>query len=329
MYFLELAERIEPELATDRQALWLDTLERDYANMRSALVWFVETDEVDLGLRLSGALRPFWFRRGYLNEGRRWLDEVLAAPAEPTAAKAKAFATAALLAALQSDWLETKRWSQAGYELSLEVGEPRYAAWSLMTLGRAVLAEGDAERAVELYEEAEVRGLEAGDETETLPMVPFNLGYIALSRGELDEARAQLERAVERFGADRYGVARSLAALGSVAINQGRVDEAVVTLRKSIEVSSEVGDKDDVAWALELLGVAYSASDPERSARLLGAAQALRETLGGRLDGKELELHEQALDALTELEDEVRAAAWAAGHSLQFDDAVGYALADD
>jgi tetratricopeptide (TPR) repeat protein len=198
-----------------------------------------------------------------------------------------------------------------------------------MTLGRAALAEGDAERAVALYEEAEQRGLEAGDDAETLPMVPFNLGYIALSRGDLDYARVQLERAVQRFGPDRYGVARSLAALGSVAIHQGRADDAVVTLRRSIEVSSEVGDKDDIAWALQLLGVAYSGSEPERSGRLLGAAETLRQTLGGRLEGLELRLHERALEALSVLDDEALADALTVGRRLSLEDAVEFALSDD
>jgi len=36
-HFLVLAERAESELAGERQAEWLELLERDYANLRSAL----------------------------------------------------------------------------------------------------------------------------------------------------------------------------------------------------------------------------------------------------------------------------------------------------
>jgi tetratricopeptide (TPR) repeat protein len=321
--FLEMVERVEPELSSERQAFWLDALERDYANVRSALAWFTESGEAESSLRLAGALRPFWFRRGYLREGRRWLDEVLAMPAARSAARAKALATAGLLAALQSDWPETKRWSQAGYEASLDVGEPRYAAWSLMTLGRTALAEGESERAIALFEEAGRYGQEAGDASETMPLVPFNLGYLALSRRDFDDARRQFEQAVERFGHDRYGLARSLAALGSVELNQGPDDDAIATLQRSIEASREVGDRDDLAWALELIGVAHSRSDPLRAVRLLGAAELLRETLGGRLDGLELDLHEQALAALSAIDDEARAAAWEEGRRLSPNEAVG------
>ncbi|MGE5273376.1 MAG: ATP-binding protein [Verrucomicrobiota bacterium] len=327
-HFLELAERVEPELATDRQAAWLDVLERDYANMRSALAWFLARGESGKTLRLAGALRPFWFRRGYLGEGRRWLDDVLEASVERTPPRAKALAAAGLLAALQADWAETRRWSQAAYELGRELDEPRYAAWALMTLGRATLAEGDPDGAVAIYEEAEMYGREAGDPVETVAMVAFNLGYIALSRDDFDQARGHFERAAEQFGDDRYGVARSLAALGSVAIYQGRHDDAVATLQRSLRVSSEVADRDDIAWALQLLGVAYSESAPVRSARLLGAAEAMRESLGGRLEGAELALHERALKALASVEDETRSAEWDAGRRLAFHDAVDYALSD-
>ena len=326
-YFLELAECLEPELAGEQQANRLDALEQDYPNMRAALEWLLDSGDDGRSLRLAGALRSFWFRRGYLSEGRRWLDQALATPAEPTSARAKALAAAGLLASLQGDWAETRRWSEAGRDLSVEIGEPRYAAWALLALGRVTLADEEPERAVAIYEEAARYGQEAGDVIDTLPIVSFNLGYIALNQGDYEEAQAQFKRAVEQFGRDHYGVARSLAALGSVAINQGHNEAAIATLQRSLEASREVVDKDDIAWAVQLLGVAWSPDDPLRAARLLGAAEAMREALGGRLEGLELKLHESALASIAGLDVEAVADAWAAGRRLSLDDAIAFALA--
>ena len=53
-----------------------------------------------------------------------------------------------------------------------------------------------------------------------------------------------------------------------------------------------------MAWALELLGDTLAETEPQRAARLLGAAEALREALESTLEGIELALHEQALASL-------------------------------
>ena len=75
-------------------------------------------------------------------------------------------------------------------------------------------------------------------------------------------------------------------------------------------------------WALELLGAAYAGSRNELAARLLGAAEALRASLGTRLEGLELTLHEQAVAALgTDYVEE-----WSAGAELSPDDAARLAL---
>jgi hypothetical protein len=161
-------------------------------------------------------------------------------------------------------------------------------------------------------------------------MASFNLGYHALSIGDYSRARQEFSAARRGFDAleDRYGVARSLAALGSVALHQGQVGDALSQLRSSLELSLLLEDRDDIAWALELMGAAVSGSQSERATRLLGAADALRETLGISLEGVELALHERTLEALrSTVEAETFTAAWAAGRDLSLEQAVGEALA--
>ena len=50
--------------------------------MRAALSWALERKEVEVALRLGGALWWFWSMRGYYSEGRRWLEEALAMEGE-------------------------------------------------------------------------------------------------------------------------------------------------------------------------------------------------------------------------------------------------------
>ena len=77
-YFLTLAEEAYPELRGPDQLQWLERLEAEHDNMRAALSWALERKEVEVALRLGGALWWFWWMRGYHSEGRRWLEEALA-----------------------------------------------------------------------------------------------------------------------------------------------------------------------------------------------------------------------------------------------------------
>ena len=73
-HYLRLAEQAELELDGPQQAVWLERLERENENVRTALRWSLERGEagqsMELALRLGGALWLFWVVRGRSTEGR-------------------------------------------------------------------------------------------------------------------------------------------------------------------------------------------------------------------------------------------------------------------
>ena len=91
----------------------------------------------------------------------------------------------------------------------------------------------------------------------------------------------------------------------------------------SARLTTDLAHRGILAWAFELLGAALAESEPQRAARLLGAAEALRESLDSTLEGIELTLHEQALASLApaDVQD-----AWASGRELTPDGAAAFAL---
>ena len=325
-HFLALAERAAPKLVGRGQADSLELLEQEYPNLQAALAWWVPMQVDANGARLAGALTMFWARRGYFKEGRRWLAAVLAAGAandDPT--HTMVLADAGLLASLQGDWAESKRLSEECRRLCDERGDAKFGARSRMVLARIAAAEGDHDHASGLLAEAVALAREA-DDPSTGAVASFNLGYGALSAGNYERAKRDLEAALERFIEldNSYFIARSLAALGAVALHERRTDDAIALLRRSLEESRPLGDRDDMAWAIQLMGIARSVSDPQRAARMLGAAESLRDELGLTLQGAERDLHDRALAAMDGL---ATAAAWAAGRALPTEQAVEEALA--
>jgi tetratricopeptide (TPR) repeat protein len=305
-WFLALAEQAASRLDTADQALWLDRIEQEYPNVREALRGGAHA------ARFIAALRSFWVKRGYLAEGRRIVEEHLPAVPDDDPAKPMALATASHLAVMQGDWPAAIAHGERCRELALERQDERPAVEVASALGRALLAVGQEERAVALFEDAVARGTAHGRPV-TVAIGLLNLGYLSLVHGDLSQAREQLERSVQAAVecGDGHAHARALAGLASVALEDGRNEDALALAGRSLDVSGPAFDRDDICWALELAGVACAAIAPKCAAQLLGAAEALREYLGQQLGGLELNQHKRALALLP-----CREEAFAAGRKL-------------
>jgi predicted ATPase len=328
-FFLGVIEGAEPGMRGEDQARNVALLEQDHANFRAALGWAISAADAELGLGLAGGLTTFWFMHGHLDEGRRWLGEVLAVDNGENPARARALFGAALLATLQADWLEARRLSEECRARSLELGDAALSTQALLTLGRAALGLGDPEGAWLALQEAAEAAREIGA-THTVAMASLNLGYAALTMGDHERAHTEMLAAHEAFDSlhDRYGVSRSLAGLGSVAIHESRRDDAVRHLRDSIELSRGSGDEDTMAWAVELLAAAVCERNPTLAAMLLGAADALRDRLGTALEGVDLRLHDVILGTLgAVLGDGELAALYEGGRTRPIEETVREALA--
>lgn len=126
-YFLAVAEEAEPAFTGNDQQVWLDRLEAEHANFRSALDWSVAAGgDAASGLRLSGALFRFWSIRGYLAEGSGWLARLIAAaPDTPSPVLSKALSAAGTLALEQGDYASSMAYHKRSLTISQDLGDER------------------------------------------------------------------------------------------------------------------------------------------------------------------------------------------------------------
>ena len=284
-HYLALAEAAEPGLAGADQIAWLERLEREHDNLRAALAWATHTGAADAGLRAAGALSRFWWTRGHVDEGRRWMDTLLALPgAAPTAGRAEALNGAGNLAFLQGDYGAARRFHEGSLGLRRELGDQHGVAGSLNNLGLLATQSGDLAGAGALYDEALAINRASGNRA----WEAINLGNLADTRargGDYPAARALLERGLALFEelGNAWGIAMIHAALGDVHRALGARAEAGDHFERSLERRRAVGDRRGLAQTLVGLGhLAIDAGDFAAARAQLGEALAIARALADR-----------------------------------------------
>ncbi|HEY3231392.1 MAG TPA: helix-turn-helix domain-containing protein, partial [Roseiflexaceae bacterium] len=150
-YYLALAEQAEPELRGPTARTWLDWLEAERPNIRAALEWALAQGAAELAVRLATALLWFWWDRGHVSEGRKWLEEALGRSGPvPVLLRAKALGAAGFLAAAH-DYAAAQALLEQSLALFREVGDMPGSASVLRHLGHAALMGGETARAVRLF----------------------------------------------------------------------------------------------------------------------------------------------------------------------------------
>jgi predicted ATPase/class 3 adenylate cyclase len=212
------------------------------------------------------------------------------------------------------------------------LGDPWGLGVALMHRADVAGEEGDAEGARRGYDASVAQFRRAGDAW--MPMVPLTWSaQVAAGQGDLAAARAGYDaalaaaRAVGAAGHRGFD-ALPLWGLGNLALLEGDHAQAAARFAEGLALAQEVGRPHWVALGLVgMAAVAGARGQPERAARLLGAAAALREATGATLDAADRATHDCAAGAAQAAVGAAAfAAAWQAGRAMPLADAVASAL---
>ena len=95
MVFVAFAEAAEPHLMAEDSVTWLDLVDHERHNLRTAMRWSMTVGEPEVGMRIAWAIWRFWHQKAELREGRAWLAELLAHPAGQADSAARVHALSA------------------------------------------------------------------------------------------------------------------------------------------------------------------------------------------------------------------------------------------
>ncbi len=328
--FLTLAKKAEPNLTGAEAYVWLKRLEPEHDNLRAASDWALECAP-DIGLRLVGALFWFWKHLSFVSEGRKWLDKAaaLTGPLEETKEYAQALYAAAGLARAQGDYVTARSWNEKSVAIWRIVEDGRGLAHSLAFLGKVARAQGDHATARHHLEESVAIFRKVGDKWGLALSLAW-LGSVVSAQGDDVGACSLYNQSVALFreSGDKLCLPVSLGYLGYAACRRGDYGAARSFFEESFTLWQELPNEWTIAWGLEgLAGAAGAQGQVEQAAQLFGAAEALLEASGLRLDDFDRADYDRNVATVrTQLGESAFAAAWAEGRAMTLEQAVAYAL---
>jgi len=224
-YFLQLAEEADPHMFGPEREVWMERLDREETNLRAALAWSkADSNAVQTGLRLVGALAFYWFLRDSVREGRTWLEAMLERTdgTDRSAARGKALVGAGWLAWAEGDNEAASPRVEEGLSIVRERGDKRWIGNAEWVLGLVRVGQRNSAAARPLLEESRTLYKELGDvwgEAYTLYM----LGMAAYFSGDREAARTHYEESLRLFQEQGDVLYASLvvSALEAVLLPQG------------------------------------------------------------------------------------------------------------
>jgi predicted ATPase/DNA-binding XRE family transcriptional regulator len=281
-HFMALAENAAPEHEGSAYWEWLSRIDDEHANLSAAIRRAIASGQPDLAGRLGWALWVHWWVRGLWLHGRTLVEEALRQPLSDEV-RTRATVALAVLAFAQGDLDTSRRSYQAALEWARQSDDLLALANCLSGLGIADLAAGELESAKALFSESLPIARAAGAEAEWLTaLTHIWLGTIALLEGDTERAITSIERGLTSARRRHNLLTMCIAYynLAQVAEASGSYAQARRHLKECVELSMEMRDVANLAYALDGLAVVeWRDGAHERVPVLIGAAQGLRQRM--------------------------------------------------
>jgi predicted ATPase/DNA-binding winged helix-turn-helix (wHTH) protein len=278
-YFAGLAEAGANAFAGPTALEWLDRLEAEQDNLRTALDRCV--DDAPRYAHLAGAMRNFWDTRGHYIEGAArleralaiyavrdlvrldvllgaglaafrlaqaqrsndLLEEALALAQELGDVRREAEATFWLAATLKHQGIAVEPMFVRALALAKTVGDASREALALIELGLAAMSRGHYSEARSFHDDA-VRVCSDARCVIDLPTALHYAGQCALEQLDFAAARRLLDDALaqHRRVGNVHDTGTTLGLLGRLALNEDRVDEALALSSESLRIFRALHD---------------------------------------------------------------------------------------
>lgn len=335
IYFMQLAERAAPELLKAQQVRWIEQIEIEHNNIRSALRWALDGADPELGVRLVVALGEFWYMRMYHLEAENWINTALEFADEVGLSySGRLFAIAGYFRwRLHRDHLACRLYCERAYKIGQEINDKWLVAYALRYMAGSVIGRpqelADRLQLDEAYQFAQ-QSIALWTELGELAELAHSMNALASLldfNGKSAEAKQVYEECLKIAR-----TAKDIRRIGGVLVNLASIErkfenhpQALFYARESLKIAQEVKDLPTVVASM--INIENPIHKPLRTTRLLSASYTIMENIALiRVPTVENTFQASITTVKQQLDAEAFAKAWEAGRKLSLEEAVAYAL---
>lgn len=299
-YFTGVIESARREIrAGGKQLEWLAWIEAEYGNIRAVMEWSLGGADVELGLRLVGAVWPYWWRQGHFFEWRLWTANVdrLSRDMRPVV-RAGAIRALGWVFWAHQQVAEAKPYLEEAVSAYRKVGDTYEQGMALSELASTLMGiPEEYDEAVELAEKS-IALLRAVDDKGAIAQALNVLGEITRLHGDYDRAKRAYEETLSISREIRDGLREQMQYenLGMIAERERNFSRAENLYGEAIQVARKMNNFPHLVSALgHMVNIVTAYGQPRRAARLLGATEALRESKGIELEPGDVEEYKKGI----------------------------------
>ncbi|HEY6406359.1 MAG TPA: tetratricopeptide repeat protein, partial [Ktedonobacteraceae bacterium] len=335
VYYASLSEGDSSEVPGQRvqEAFLL----QEVPNVRAAIQWAEEQQEVALGLQLARFPRGSWFSQGQKSEAEEILERMLVLSWQSGEQRVPLGPRAEVLYAFGQILLSRGKTQRAevvareALSRAQKSGDHCAICSSLAILGQIAQRSGNLDEAATFFVKSDEHA-RLGGSPALQGITLRNLAEMARMQGDLARATTLYEEAltVVRSIGMTFGVALIMTMLGHLARQQENYPVAKTRYREGLIILRAFDSPTYTAWCLEGYAAVLNAEKYYLQAtRLCAAAVTLREQVQTPLPPAEREAFEQTVaTAKTALNESAFGEEWVIGAAFTHDEAIDYALSD-
>ncbi len=253
VYFLGYARRAQEYFDTSERLLWINRLEAEHDNIRTAIGWALESNP-GAALQIVNALPVFWLTRSYLTEGCSWCEAAISraealeeTPPNLVRDLAETYSALAMLSINRGDHRTGRNAAKRAVDMARQVQDHLLLARALNYLGMSSGFVGDVTLAFDSLHESESLCRKYGY-TNDLAWNLLSLAYITMEihgMKAVDQLQSYLEEslALSQGSMDPESATRTEGILARLAFYRGDLRAAKKHADLMLDLHREMGDQ--------------------------------------------------------------------------------------